>query len=155
MEQLLEYRQRLLSSLRSSAEDLIAILAKIPDDQYSVPVEADGWSAHQIVTHLRDKEAQAYLPRMRQILFDSSPCLESFSGEDWMKAHYRAGEPVQDILLEYQGLRNQELDLLENLPGPGWSRMGRHPAWGVRTLQWWAEQSLSHTRTHIGQLRRW
>jgi len=153
MDELVEYRQSLLGCMQSTLDELKSMVARIPADQIIQPVEAAGWSAHQITAHLRDKQAQAYLPRLRKILLDQSPCLDSFSGEDWMRVKYRADETLTIILVEYEALWKEEMSLFAVLSEADWSRSGRHPVWGMRTLQWWLEQSLVHARAHIRQLQ--
>ena len=153
MDKLLEYRQNLLDNMQFSLVELKTLLAVIPSDHRLQPVEVGGWSVHQILAHLRDKQAQAYLPRLRKILLDASPCLDSFSGEAWMDTYYRVDEPANAILAEFEALWLEELRLISSLPAGGWSRSGRHPIWGLRTVQWWIEQSLAHTRQHLAQVK--
>jgi hypothetical protein len=158
MEQLIEYRQHLLDCMQSTLDELKSCLNLIPAGRLRQPLEGGNWGGHQILAHLRDKEQQAFLPRIRKILLDLSPCLESFSGgvesnDDWMNSRYDMDESLATILAEYEGLWKEEMNILANLSTEGWSRLGRHPGWGVRTLQWWVEQSLAHARQHVRQLQ--
>jgi hypothetical protein len=70
-----------------------------------------------------------------------------------MEQHYRPDEPPEAILDEYARLRRLELSWLESLPPEDWNRLARHPWWGLRALQWWAEQCVVYAEEHLEQLQ--
>ena len=92
------------------------------------------------------------MPRIGLILEEESPKLQSFDPEEWMDEHYNAQEAVREILDEIQRLRSKGSKMIQPLDPDDWSREGKHPSFGVRTLQWWIEYSVSHFEEHLGPL---
>ena len=152
MEELLAYRQNLLTNLENIVAELHQAAAAIPASAWHASPAAGQFTPHQVLAHLRALESQAIVVRLRRILDESEPTLPLFDDEGWMAAHYDPTEPVQSILEDYANLRQQELAWLMNLPPASWNRTARHPWWGVRALQWWVEQSLLVARQHFEQL---
>jgi hypothetical protein len=99
-------------------------------------------------------ERHAYSPRIERILAEDHPLLPAFDAEAWARRHYRQDEPLEEILEEYAALRQSELERLQSLPPGSWSRVGRHPVYGLRTLQWWVEKGLAHAEEHLGALQK-
>ena len=154
MEELWEYRQKMTDRFEAVVDDLEQAVENIPPQEYFSPLEPGGWNLHQVLVHLRDAEAHAFLPRIELILSQDHPYLENFDDEAWMAAHYDPAEPVKAVLDEYRRLRRRELKLLRLMPARSWSRAGLHPVQRVRSLQWWVEYSLSHAEEHLRQIRR-
>lgn len=152
MTELNEYRSRLIARYASQPGELVQVVEAIRDDHIVRELEPGGWSPHQILSHIRDVEAQAFVPRIRVILEEESPRLQSFDPSEWMDEHYDADEGVREILDEIRSLRSKGSDLIQPLNPQVWSRTGEHPSFGVRTLQWWVEYSVRHFEEHIEQL---
>jgi hypothetical protein len=153
MEVLYEYRSQMLSRFAVIASEIAAAFEQIPPDARFTPLEPGGWSPHQVLAHLRDVEARAYASRFDRILREDCPALEAFDQTGWMREHYTPGEAAQQILSEYSDLRAKALERLKTITPADWSRSGRHPQWGTRTLQWWVEHSLAHAEEHLRQMR--
>jgi hypothetical protein len=152
MTELAEYRTRLINRYSAQAEELSRLVTGMSDERIRRELEPGGWSTHQVLTHLRDVEAQAFVPRISRILEEDSPKLASFDPEVWMNEHYDAQESVKAILDEIHDLRSRGGKLIQPLSGDDLSRTGVHPSFGVRTLQWWIEYSVSHFDEHLEQL---
>lgn len=152
MTELAEYRSRLVERYASQPGELARLVEGMSDERLRVELELGGWSTHQVLTHIRDVEAQAFAPRLSKILEEDSPKLPSFDPEIWMDGHYNAQEPAGDILREIEALRSKGSSLIQPLGQDGWNRTGEHPSFGSRTLQWWIEYAVSHFDEHLEQL---
>ncbi len=152
MTELAEYRNRLIARYVSQLEELSGLIAGMSEERIRRELELGGWSTHQVLTHMRDVEARAFAPCISKILEEDSPKLPSFDPEVWMDEHYDSQEAVGAILNEIQDLRSRGSRLIQPLGGDDWSRTGVHPSFGVRTLQWWIEYSVSHFDEHLEQL---
>lgn len=152
MTELDEYRSRLIARYAGQAQELSGLIAGLPSESITRELEPGGWSAHQVLTHIRDVEAQAFVPRISRILEQNSPKLQSFDPEAWMDQHYDSQEAVGAILSEIQDLRSSASKLIQSLAGEDWNRTGVHPSFGTRTLQWWIEYAVSHFDEHLEQL---
>jgi DinB superfamily len=157
-DQLFDYRTRLLARLESQPAEAAAMLAAFPEPEWYRPRGPDGRSLHQLAVHVRDVESMAFLPRLRRILNEERPELESFPSHDWTDDDYQPGEPMTHILAGWSQARAEVLDLLPTPAAAAWGRTGFHPPSGQRTLQWWAERIYDHARQHLlegGAARAW
>ncbi len=144
MPELEEYRARLLDLLASQPAEFEATFQAAPLS----PV------AHQLMAHVRDLEVLALAPRLRRVLAEDSPQLEAFPSHHWSAEHYRADEPLADLLAEFARTRAELVAVLRGLAPEAWARVGFHPPSGRRTAQWWAERTLNHAREHLADIRR-
>ncbi|MBI3240926.1 MAG: DinB family protein [Chloroflexi bacterium] len=148
MEQLYEYRERLLNRLEAIATEIAGAVTEIPQSRWREPVKPDGRSPRAILSSLCDVERYAYSLRLQRILAEDTPTLDSFTPQPQNPAL-----TMTDLLAEYKTLRQAELEILRRLPPAGWGRVGRHPTFGLRTVQWWAERTLEHSKRHLQELR--
>jgi DinB superfamily len=148
MEQLLEYRQRLLNRYEDAARQFCEAVetATSPDR----PREADAWDVHQIAAHTRDTEKLVYGLRVRRTLEEDDPLFENFDGQAWMDEHYRADEPLASILDELADSVRTNIARLRSLPPEAWTRPSRHETYGGEfTIQTWVERGLAHIEEHL------
>lgn len=154
MEELYDYRERLLERYRAIPDEFESRLARLSTAAGYQPQEPGGLKLRQVMAHVRDVEAESFLPRLERILSEETPLLSNINESGWMEARYRAGESLEDIFAEFRDLRSRELGRLRNMSQQDWNRPGRHPVWGLRTLQWWVERSLAHNEEHLLQIGR-
>jgi hypothetical protein len=153
MEQLYDYRERLLERFKTVPEELERALRNIPPQDWHSPLEPGTWTPHQILAHLRDANAHEFFPCFQSILDQETPSIDCFDREAWMAANYYPDEPLEAIWGELQSMHTRQFERLSEISSAGWSRRGRHPIWGTRTLQWWVEQGLAHVEEHLKQLK--
>ncbi len=152
-DRLLEYRDRLLARYRSQAEDLREVMAGFPAKAAGEPLKPGEWTPHQVLAHVWAAEEFALAPRVQRILTEESPYLENWDEAAWMAERYDSELPVERLLDGFEAQRLEKGSLLEAASPEAWSRTGRHPLRGVRTLQWWVEYAIDHVDDHLGQLR--
>jgi hypothetical protein len=149
MEELYEYRQRLLERMEGVIEDLRKAASSASSKEWRTAPPEDQPTPHWILAHLRNIEVQALAPRIKKILNEDDPHLILFDDDHWMEINYDPDEPVEAMIDEYERIRNEEMSWLEEMDISGWSRTGRHPWFGVRTLQWWVEKTLAYAEEHL------
>ncbi len=148
MEQLLEYRQKLLERYEVAAREFRAAVETAA--RPNVPREAGGWSVHQIAAHTRDVEKMVYGLRVRRTLEEDDPLFENFDGDAYMAEHYRADEPLASILDELADSVRDNAARLRALPPEAWTRASRHVTYGSGfTAQTWMERALAHIEEHL------
>jgi hypothetical protein len=154
MDELIAYRQELLSAMEGVTSELSMIVADTRLNEWQRSREKDLPTPHYTLVHLWLLEAKEFAINIRRINDEETPLLVLFDDKAWMRSHYRPKELPRIILQEFATLRRQELDWLCQLPTASWSRTARHPWWGVHTLQWWVELQLENSRQHVGELSR-
>ena len=152
MNELLEYRRRLLDRYEAAAREFRAAVEAVADPM--APLEAGGWNVHQLAVHTRDVEKLVYGLRVRRSLEEDNPLFENFDGDAWMAAHYNPAEPLASILDELAGSVVDAVARLRALPQEAWSRPSRHATYGSNfTTQTWVERSLTHIEEHLKTVR--
>lgn len=134
---------------------LNALLHDLPAGWLNVR-EGDGsWSPLEIVGHLIESERVNWLPRARMIL--ESGEREAFptfarSGH----SEEISGRPIGELLDSFARLRAENLSALEalGLQTEDLVRTGRHPKFGIVTLQNLLATWAAHDLTHLHQLSR-
>ena len=154
MDELAAYRQELLLAMEKVIPELYRLVDRMPSKDWHRKFGDDLHTPFYTLVHLWLVEAREYAINIRRIYTEDTPLLAAFDDQAWMDAHPRPKERPRNIVQDFATLRRQELDWLRQLPSAGWSREGRHPHWGVRTLQWWVEQQLDCSLQHISRLSR-
>jgi hypothetical protein len=142
-----------------------AALARRPD--------ARGWSATEIVCHLRDVE-ELFRTRFHTILALDDPKILTWSAEPADLAAWGIGGPVGNpldperwaeelqysrsdparALAAFSRRRSETVALLDSLTDTQWLRCGIHPQRGRVSLGDWVASLASHDDNHLDQLKR-
>lgn len=155
LDQIYEYRARLLTRLAEQPAEFAELVALIPNAEWHNHRAPDGATLHQLAAHFRDAEGLAFWPRVQRILVEDFPHLDPFPHHRWsVEAQYRADEPVAAILASFTLTRADVVERLRPLDPDTWTRAGFHPPSGPRTLQFWVERLYTHARDHLAEIRR-
>jgi uncharacterized damage-inducible protein DinB len=152
MEELLAYRQLLLSRYVYIVGELEEALQQIPPAEWLAPLDEQGWSAQRVIVHLLDAETQCFTPFIECLLAEECRSLSGSLSISQPAGQEQPSMSLLSLLAELRNLRQQQASQLRVLPPEAWNRIARHPAVGLRTLQWWVEQSLVHCVQHFRQL---
>jgi hypothetical protein len=152
MDELLVYREGLLSGLERVIPEVSRIVAGMPVNAWSLSLERGEQTPHYTLTHLEVLESQVFNSNLRLIVDQGAPVLPIFDDIAWMANHYPTDKSAQGILEEFTVQRLQEIQWLRALPQSSWSLSARHPWWGVHTLQWWVELQLDYSLQHLSAL---
>ncbi len=153
MKELTEYRAKLIARLVEAAHEFRAECLSVQD--VTMPLEAGGWTVHQIAAHTRDVNELVYGMRVRRTAAEENPQFQNFDGEEYMAEHYSKSEPLNEIL---DGLVQQVESLAEELrllPPEAWARLSSHVMLGRGlTLQAWVEKDLAHIEEHLQEVKK-
>jgi hypothetical protein len=152
MEELFAYRQVLLAELQSIVEQLAHALRAIPDSAWHKPLLTHACTPYGVLIQLRELEAHWFAVQLPRLLYESSPELPACTEFKRVDSQNQPVEQTEDILEEFSRLRNQELIWLRTLTPSDWSRISRHPWYGVHTLQWWVEYQLDLSQQYLREL---
>ena len=115
-----------------------------------------GWSALEVVCHLRDAEREVYLPRLARILEEEVPDVADVDLRGWDEARGYRGEDPAAALSAWQSAREDLMRALRPLGPREWARVAIHSVHGGCSLgdmvRGWAEHDLSHRRQIAGAL---
>jgi hypothetical protein len=153
MNQLLEYRAKLIDRLEASAEEFRqACLAG--GDPFKTTGE-DNWNTHQLAVHARDVDKVVYGMRIHRTAEEDNPVFQDFDAGQWMSAHYDVDEPLASILDELSASVKETASMLRELSPEAWSRESSHEIYGGGfTLQTWVERGLAHIQEHLETVKK-
>ena len=140
-----------LARLRSGHDDVVAALAAITPTELDRPQRSGGWTARQVVHHLADSEATAYV-RLRRLLAEDEPVIAGYDEPEWARRlHY--DRPMEPSLAVLRAVREASLQLLEALHSDEWERSGSHTESGHYTVDHWLQIYSEHAHDHADQIR--
>lgn len=144
-------RDVLLDRFRTGYADVEAAVAGITDAELDHPAPGGGWTARQVVHHLADSEATAYV-RLRRLIAEDEPVIQGYDEPEYARRlHY--DRPIASSLAVLRGVRAASLDLLESLTPEEWERQGTHSESGPYSVVRWLEIYASHSHDHADQIR--
>lgn len=153
MKELFEYRKKLVNRLDAASKEFRTTCLAVKDPY--APVEAGGWSVHQIAVHTRDVDKLVYGLRARRTLAEDNPEFPNFDSEAYMSAHYDPKESLLEVLDSFVANVGALVRLLGEMPLEGWSRISRHETQGSGlTFQVWVERGLEHIEEHLATVTR-
>ncbi len=153
MKELLEYRDKLMERLDKAAEEFRA--AALASKKPSEPIEAGGWSVHQVAVHTRDVDKLVYGARARRTLAEDNPEFPNFDSETYMLQHYDPQESLPALLDDLTANVHAHVKQLREMPPEGWSLLSSHETQGGGlTLQTWVERGLEHLEEHLATVKK-
>jgi hypothetical protein len=145
-------RTALIDRYRTGTADVEAALAGITDAELDRPPADPGeWTARQVVHHLADSEAMAYI-RLRRLIAEDAPLIAGYDEPEWARRlHY--DRPIAPSLAVLGAVRGASLQLLETLTDAEWERVGTHSESGPYSVAKWLEIYAGHPHDHADQIR--
>jgi len=154
--------QGLLSLLELTPARLAQAIDGFGKDALTRKPAGGGFSALDVLCHMRDVEAEIYAPRLAQLLGPpgDEPIVLAGAGDVnarnalWMKDRgYGTSEPAA-VLAAFASARGEMLGKLEGLGPAEWTRGAIHPSRGPVTLYEQVERFAEHDLGHQRQLER-
>ncbi len=132
---------------------LKAALRGLPKKVLTFTPAPGKWSILEIVCHLRDMEASAYLERYRRILAEENPRLPTLNGDALAIERDYPSQDLRGALREWAQLRKESLQLLRRLKREEWARAGTHETAGVLTMEdLLRRHAVGNDAAHLAQI---
>jgi hypothetical protein len=145
-------RTTLLDRYATGADDVADAMAGATQEDLDRRPAPDEWTPREIVHHLADSEAMAYI-RLRRLVAEDDPFIQGYDEPEWARRlHY--DRPVEPSLTVLKGVRAASLDLLRALTPEEWERTGTHSESGTYTVDKWLGIYAEHSHEHADQIRR-
>ena len=145
-------RRPLLDRFRTGYDDVEAALAGITDADLDRRPDSGDWTAREVVHHLADSEATAYV-RLRRLIAEDRPAIQGYDEPEYARRlHY--DRPIAASLAVLAAVRRASLELLESLTPEEWEREGTHAESGRYRVDDWLRIYASHSHDHADQIRR-
>jgi uncharacterized damage-inducible protein DinB len=142
-------------------QELIDEIAGLPDKVSTIlksfkPGQIDrkyrNWTARQIVHHLADSHANAYI-RFRLALTENEPTIKPYNESLWVELHDAKNNDVEDSCLLLTAIHRRWVSLLKSLSTDDLNRTYYHPEYQkLFRLDDLLSLYAHHGRHHAGQL---
>lgn len=129
---------------------LTAAVAGLTDAQLDTPYRDGGWTVRQVVHHVADSHANAYL-RFRWVVAEENTTLKTYDQDVWANFEDMK-EPVDSSLKLLEGLHHRWVAFLSSLPESAWSKTALHPERGEINLEDLLETYSEHGAKHTKQI---
>ena len=145
-------RAALLERYRTGTADVEDALLGVTDEDLDRRPPSGAWTARQIVHHLADSEAMAYI-RLRRLIAEDEPVIHGYDEPEWARRlHY--DRPIDASLAVLRGVRAASFQLLTVMTPADWSRIGTHTESGPYSVERWLGIYADHGHEHADQIRR-
>lgn len=111
------------------------------------------WSAHEVVCHCADSEANAAL-RIRYLLAEDAPVIVGYDQDRWCRLLDYANHPIELAFDAVRAVRAHTLPLLRGVSADGWMRAGTHTERGAYSAEDWLRTYAEHLEVHARQIDR-
>jgi len=144
-------RAELVDALAATPDRLRELLRGQPAEALSRGPGGGGWSAIEVVRHVRDV-VQVYGMRFKWMILEDDPFLPNYDEDRWVAQSPDGPAQLEAMLDELAAHRAETVRLLRALPPDGWSRRGRHEVLGEVELEPYVRHQLAHEEQHLAQL---
>jgi len=141
-----------LERMRSSAAVVRRAVETAPPGRFGAAPGPGEWSARETLTHLRDVVVHVYGLRIRRLLYEDAPVFADFDEETHRRESLARGEAIGHLLDTIVAEHEQLARLLETVPDADWAREGRHPTFGVMSIESLAGRVGEHAEEHAAQI---
>ena len=146
-----ERRATRLALIGSLPDEMATAVAALPSGGLDRPYREGGWTARQVVHHVADSHANAYI-RFKLALTEDEPTVRPYDQDRWAALpDARTLEPAISLAI-LRGIHQRLHHLLATLTAADFARTARHPEHGPITVDWLLQMYAWHGRHHVAQL---
>ena len=144
-------RRAKIARVKALPKSLAAAVKGLDAEQLRTPYREGGWTVAQVVHHLVDSHANAYI-RMKLIATEEQPLLKAYDQDLWAALPDGQSTSIAPSLAILKGLHRRWTDFLRKMPRKAWARTGVHPQRGPVTLDDLLDLYAGHGEKHVQQI---
>ena len=148
--------EQVLTLLAATPPRLAALTAGLAPAQLHTRPNHDGWSANDVLAHLRAC-ADVWGNCIMAMIAEDTPTLRAVNPRTWIKKTDYLDREFGPSLRSFTTQRAELLAVLSPLPPEGWERSARVSGAGKvleRTMLFYAQWLARHERQHVKQVER-
>ena len=145
-------RAALIDAIERAPAELAALVGGLSDAALDTPYRPGGWTIRQVVHHVPDSHANAYV-RMKLGATEDAPAIRTYQEGAWAELPEARTAPVAISLDLLAALHRRWVAFLRALPAADFARTVVHPDWGLMTLDDLLAQYAWHGRHHTAHVR--
>lgn len=140
-----------VEALIGGAEIAAALLGDLDEETASRAYAAGKWTLKEVLLHCADAERIFAYRALRIARGDTTP-LPGFDENAYVPLSGAANRPIEDILDEFESVRDATVTLFSGLPADAWTRRGSasNSPVSARAMAWISAGHLLH---HMGVIQ--
>ena len=146
-------RRKLIARYARGPALLERALKKVPSSARQWRPGKGKWSAHEIVCHCADSEANGAI-RLRFVLGGRNPTLYAYDQDQWAKEFRYHNLPPAKALDVVKAVRSFTTELIRRLPSASWKKAATHSESGRYSAETWLTIYAEHLEKHSRQILR-
>ncbi len=132
--------------------NLRAVVTGLDEAQLETSYRPDGWSVRQLVHHVPDSHANAYI-RFKLALTEDTPTIKTYDEAAWAKLPDSQTTPVETSLVMLEVIHDRWIRLLQAMSATDFERTLNHPENGIMSLDQMLAMYAWHSRHHVAHIR--
>jgi FMN phosphatase YigB (HAD superfamily) len=145
-------RDAVMALLTSTPAVIASLLEAVPASSWtSRPAPAE-WALTEVLCHLRDSEREVNQPRLKRLLAEREPFIQSQNTDSWAEERSYLKQDGRAAFQEFLSARLETIATLKGLAEADWLRKARHSIFGPTTLQEMLGFTATHDRIHVQQI---
>lgn len=141
----------LLDEVAQTPYNLRAAVKGLSDAQLDTPYRPEGWTVRQVIHHMPDSHANAYV-RCKLALTEDDPTIKPYAEDRWAELADSKATPIEVSLTLLDSLHDRWVRLLRSLTPEEWKRTFRHPEVGPMTLEKTLALYAWHGKHHVAHV---
>ena len=128
-----------------------AAVRGLGDAQLDTPYRPDGWTVRQVVHHVPDSHANAFI-RFKLALTEDTPTIKPYDEAAWAKLEDARSTPIETSLSLVDGLHDRWVRILNAMSPSDFERKLNHPENGLMSLDQMLALYEWHSRHHVAHI---
>jgi uncharacterized damage-inducible protein DinB len=144
-------REEYIGEIAETPGRLRAALMGLTDAQLDTVYREGGWTVRQVVHHIPDSHANAYV-RFKLALTEDEPLIRTYEESLWAELPEARSAPVGMSLALLDAIHFRWVACMRSIPAASFDRRYRHPDTGPVSLNEQLALYAWHGRHHIAQI---
>lgn len=143
-------RAEAIDRIAATPAKLRAAVRGLTAAQLDTPYRPDGWTVRQVVHHVPDSHANAFI-RFKLALTEDVPTIKPYDEAAWAKLDDVRSTPIETSLSLLESLHDRWVRLLRSIPAADFDRTLNHPENGAMNLHqllalyaWHGDHHVAH-----------
>ena len=144
-------RAAFIEAIAATPARLRTAVEGLTPEQLDTPYRDGGWTVQQVVHHLFDSHANAFI-RFRLALTEDNPSVTAYNEAAWAELPDAAAVPASVSLDLVDGLHQRWVAMMNHLEEADWARTLQHPENGPMTIDGLLQLYAWHGPHHVAHI---
>lgn len=144
-------REAAIAAIAMTPANLRAAVQGLTPQQLDTPYRPGGWTVRQVVHHLPDSHANAFI-RTKLALTEDEPTIKPYNEKRWAELPDVQFTPIETSLVLLEAIHERWNYVLREMVEEDFARTLNHPEHGVCTLDWLVALYAWHGQHHVAHI---